>query len=168
MSGADSGQLVLNKASHDVRDLARAAVQTLGHRTSGRRISMDFDKTLLLVECDSEIIRRVLHLLLDNAMKYSPSGSTVAISSTLVKNPGMIVFSVADAGPGVPEDEQTRIFERHYRGSHNRSRVPGTGLGLASAKYLVESHGGRIWVTNRPDGGAAFHFSLPIGNGVVA
>jgi signal transduction histidine kinase len=101
-------------------------------------------------------------------MKYSPSGSTVAMSSTLIKDPGMIVLSVADAGPGIPEDEQTRIFERHYRGSHNRSRVPGTGLGLASAKYLVESHGGRIWVTNRPEGGAAFHFSLPAGKEVVA
>jgi K+-sensing histidine kinase KdpD len=167
-SGAESGQLVLNKAPHNVRDLAMAAVQTLGHRTSGRQISMDFDKTLLLVECDSEIIRRVLHLLLDNGMKYSPSGSTVAMSSTLIKDPGMIVLSVADAGPGIPEDEQTRIFERHYRGSHNRSRVPGTGLGLASAKYLVESHGGRIWVTNRPEGGAAFHFSLPAGKEVVA
>jgi signal transduction histidine kinase len=80
----------------------------------------------------------------------------------------MVVISVADAGPGVPEDELAHIFEKHYRGSCQRSRVPGTGLGLAIAKYLVESQSGRIWAVSRPEGGAAFHFSLPPANGATA
>ena len=106
------------------------------------------------------MVVRVLKLLLDNAIKYSPSGSPVSVSAVL--EDGAITVTVADEGPGVAEDEQLRIFEKHYRGAAFSSTVPGTGLGLASAKNIVDAQGGAIRVDNRAQGGAAFHFTLPV------
>ncbi len=168
MSRADASELRLNKASHEVKNLVAAALDALGPRTGGRRIRVEVDESQPIAHCDAEMIHRVLYLLLDNAIKYSPSGSSIAITSTPDDDTDMVVLTVADAGPGVPTGEQARIFEKHYRGSLHSSSVPGMGLGLSSAKCLVESHGGEIWVTNRPEGGAAFHFSLPSSKGVHA
>ena len=168
MSRADSSQLTLHKAPHDVRSLVSSALDALGPRTGGRQIRVDLAESEPIAHCDEELIHRVLYLLLDNAIKYSPPGSPIAIISTPDDDTGMIVLTVADAGPGVPRDEQARIFDKHYRGSLHSSTVPGMGLGLSSARCLVESHGGEIWVTNRPEGGAAFHFSLPSSDGVPA
>jgi two-component system sensor histidine kinase KdpD len=168
MSSTDPSQLMPNKAPHDVRNLVASALNALGPRTSGRRIRVELAESQTIAHCDAELIHRVLYLLLDNAIKYSPPGSPIAITATPDDDTGMMVLTVADAGPGVPADEQARIFEKHYRGSLHNSRVPGMGLGLSSARCLVASHGGEIWVTNRPEGGAAFHFSLPSSDGVPA
>ena len=168
MSRADASRLSLNKSPQYVRNLVAAALDALGPRTGGRRISVEFAESEPIAHCDAEMIHRVLYLLLDNAIKYSPRGSPIAIASTPGDDNGMLVLSVADAGPGVPAEEQARIFEKHYRGSRHTSSVPGMGLGLASARCLVETHGGEIWVTNRPEGGAVFHFSLPCSEGVAA
>ena len=168
MSRADPSRLSLNKSPQHLRNLVAAALDALGPRAGSRPISVEFAESEPVAHCDAEMIHRVLYLLLDNAIKYSPHGSPIAITSIPDSDAGMVVLSVADAGPGVPADEQTRIFEKHYRGSRHSSSVPGMGLGLASARCLVEAHGGEIWVTNRPGGGAAFHFSLPGSNGINA
>jgi two-component system, OmpR family, sensor histidine kinase KdpD len=152
----------LNKAPREVREMVSGAIDPLLPRVGPRRISIEIPESLPAADCDAGMIGHVLNLLLDNALKYSPPGSPIAIKSSLDDGAGMIVISVADAGPGVPEDEQPRIFEKQYRGSKHCSSVSGTGLGLASAKHLVEAHGGEIWVTNRPTGGASFSFSLPV------
>jgi two-component system, OmpR family, sensor histidine kinase KdpD len=167
VSHAGESQLTLDKAPQDIRHLVASALETLGPRASGRRVSVEFANAPPTAHCDADIIRRVIHLLLDNAMKYSPPGSPIFITSALDHDTGRVVLSIADAGPGVPADEQAHIFEKHYRGSRHKASVPGMGLGLASARYLVELHGGEIWVTNRPGGGAAFQFSLPTGDGVA-
>ena len=160
-SRADACRLTPDKAPRDVSGLVAGALEPLRPLLGGRRIGVEIADSLPMADCDAKMIEHVLHLLLDNAMKYSPPGSPIAISASSDHDTPRIVVSVADAGPGVPEDEQARIFEKHYRGSRHSSSIPGTGLGLASAKCLVEAHGGEIWVTNRPEGGAVFHFSLP-------
>lgn len=168
MFRADGSPFALHRTPHDVKELVASALETLGPRAGGRPIRVELPPAPPKAHCDADLIRRVLHLLLDNAVKYSPAGSPIAITSNLDGDTGMVVVSVADAGPGVPPEEQARIFEKHYRGARHNSSIPGMGLGLASARYLVASHGGRIWVTNRPEGGAVFHFSLPSGDGVAA
>ena len=114
------------------------------------------------VMADAGQLTQVFRNLLENAIKYGPEGSTVTISHT-TGNTG-VTFCVRDMGPGVPEAERQRVFERFYRLDRPRMKGEGgTGLGLAIAKHIVERHGGRIWVEQAQgqDTGAAFCFSLP-------
>jgi two-component system, OmpR family, sensor histidine kinase KdpD len=161
LSEAEGSQLSIHKVPHGLADLVAAALGALGPAV-GRRLSVEIPEDLPMALCDGEATRRVVDLILDNAVKYSPPGPPIAVSAKMDEDLGMIVVTVADAGPGVPEDERERIFEKNYRGSQHRLHTPGSGLGLASAKYLVERQGGEIWVSNRLGGGAAFHFSLPV------
>ena len=91
-------------------------------------------------------------------MKFTPDGGIISISAEAVDDD--VRVCVADSGPGVPRDEQARIFERFYKQDRARTRG-GTGLGLAIARHIVEGHGGRIWVESSPGEGAKFFFTLP-------
>jgi len=162
----ETRHLKLSTSPQGVRELVSAAIEPLRHLLHGRQICIEIDDSLPMADCDAEMTQRVLRLLLDNALKYSPLGTPLTIAASL--DHGTIDVSVSDVGPGVPEDQQARIFEKHYRGSQHNSVVPGTGLGLASAKRLVACQGGEIWMTNRPEGGAEFHFSVPMADGVTA
>lgn len=159
MGEAEAGEVVLTIAPRKVGDLVSRALEPLCPSLSGRHVSVEIEESLPMANCDAEMTQRVLNLLLDNALKYSPADGPIAISSRLEGD--RVVVTVSDGGTGVPQHEQARIFEKYYRGSYHSSSMPGTGLGLASARYLVERQGGEIWVTNRAEGGAAFHFSLP-------
>lgn len=166
LSRTDPGGFAPSKAPQDVRGMVSVALEPMRPLLGDRPVAVQIEASLPRADCDAGITQRVLKLLLDNALKYSPPGTPITVASSLAG--GAIDISVADSGPGVPEDEQARIFEKNYRGSQHRSSVFGTGLGLASAKYLTESQGGEIWMTNRPGGGAAFHLSLPVAKGIPA
>jgi two-component system, OmpR family, sensor histidine kinase KdpD len=161
----ETRQLKLSTGPQGVRDLVSGAIDPLRHLLQGRQVCIEIEDCIPMAECDAEMTQRVLRLLLDNALKYSPLGTPITIAASV--DYGTIDVSVSDAGPGVPEEQQARIFEKHYRGSQHNSVVPGTGLGLASAKRLVDSQGGEIWMTNRPKGGAEFHFSVPMAEGLT-
>ncbi len=109
---------------------------------------------------DPELIELVLRQLLDNAAKYTPAGTPIDVSAEL-DAAGRIVMSVADRGPGIPEDELERVFEKFQRGTQTQYNVPGAGLGLAIVREIVHVHGGEIRAESRPGGGAVFRFSLP-------
>jgi two-component system sensor histidine kinase KdpD len=113
------------------------------------------------VRIDLERITEVLTHLLDNAAKYSPSGTPICVTAEL--RDSEIVTSVADHGPGIDEMEQEMIFEKFYRGRNQRMIVQGTGMGLPIAKAIVELHGGKIGVTSQLGRGSLFYFSLPTG-----
>jgi two-component system sensor histidine kinase KdpD len=103
-------------------------------------------------------IDEVLTNLLENATKYTPAGTQIAVSARPAG--GDVLVEVADRGPGIPVEALTRIFDPFVRVGGSRAR--GTGLGLAVARGLVEAHGGKIWAENRPEGGAKFAFTLPM------
>jgi two-component system, OmpR family, sensor histidine kinase KdpD len=98
--------------------------------------------------------------LLENAGKYSPAGAPIKVSSEVEGD--WMATSVADRGPGIDSFEQSLIFEKFYRGQHQRYSAPGTGMGLAIAKVIVEAHGGTLGVVSQLGNGSVFTFTLPI------
>jgi signal transduction histidine kinase len=113
------------------------------------------------VLADPRRARQVLRNLVENAVKYSPGGGPVTIS-TKAGN-GYVQVSVADRGIGIEEKDLDRIFDRFYQvDSASTRQVGGSGLGLAICKAIVEAHDGEIWAESQPGMGSTFHFTLPI------
>ena len=153
----EAGILESGKASHDLRPLVKETLAELKTLLAGRSVVVDSEESLPPALCDAHMFQRVLKELLTNALKYSSPGSPLSI--TLRHAGEEIIIRVMDSGSGIEAGEETLIFQKHYRG---HVRAPGAGLGLALAKTIVQSQGGKIWVSNRPEGGAEFHFSLPL------
>ena len=160
LARVDAGELSLHREPQNLARLIPAAIAEMGVLTSRRTVEVRIPEALPPAECDKGMMARVLKQLLSNALKYSPDDSPLTVSAEFTGT--AIVIDVVDCGPGVKDEERDRIFEKYYRGSAAKSRVPGTGLGLASARSIVQAHGGEIWVTSPPAGGAAFHVSLPV------
>ena len=113
------------------------------------------------VSGDPAQLHDVLRNLLENASNYSPEGGTIEIAAR--RTPLAVSIAIADRGPGIPEADLPRIFERFYRVDRSRTRDPGgTGLGLSIVRHLVELHGGRVTAVNRDGGGACFTVELPL------
>ena len=112
------------------------------------------------VRADAAKLHDILRNLVENAANYNADSATIEISSRI--DAGSIVIEVADRGPGIPDADRLRLFERFYRVDRSRSRDPGgTGLGLSIVKHLVELHGGTVAAANRQGGGAVFAVRLP-------
>jgi signal transduction histidine kinase len=111
-----------------------------------------------VVTGDDVRLQQVAANLLDNAVKYTPAGGEVRIE--LGSREGFGVLRVKDSGPGIPEDEQARIWERLFRGDRSRAER-GLGLGLSLVKAVVEAHGGTVSVSSQPGQGATFEVVLP-------
>lgn len=156
----ESQQLHLNRQLTSVRDLARTAVEEARDENPGR-YALDIPEDLEF-NIDPGLLRRAILQLLENARKYSPPDSAIDIKARSAD--GRISISVMDRGPGIPQDELKRVFEKFYRGQRGITRtVEGTGMGLAITKAIIEAHGGSIRAERRPDGGTAVAFTLPVG-----
>lgn len=157
----DAGQEVMEVASCDTRGLIQAVVADLAPAIDRRRqlvqISVTPGAETLLG--DPAKLHDILRNLLVNASTYAPEGTAIEIVAARERL--NITVKVSDRGPGIPEDEMGRIFERFYRVDKSRARDPGgTGLGLAIVRHLVELHGGRVVAENRPGGGTTFTIEL--------
>jgi signal transduction histidine kinase len=114
----------------------------------------------LSVYGDRDRLIQVLGNLIDNSLKFSPRGGTVTV--TAQEQDGLVWVEVADTGPGIPKQDLPHVFQHFYRGAISESADQrGMGLGLSICKEIIEAHGGQIWATNRPGGGASFTFTLP-------
>lgn len=160
LAGLEANEISLHKEPQNLARLIPAAIGEMGALAASRQIQLRVPESLPPAECDKDMILKVFKQLLNNALKHSPKGSPLTVSADATG--ARIVISVADCGPGVPEEEHHQVFEKYYRGRAVGLGVPGTGLGLASAKCIMQAHGGEIWVTSPPAGGAAFHVSLPV------
>src|SRR5262249_34879385 len=110
---------------------------------------------------DSSQVERVIANLLENAVKYSPPREPIGILARVTGN--VVTFRVEDRGLGIPPEHAERVFEPFFREPAGGSPAkPGTGLGLAICRTIVRAHGGRIWAEQRPGGGAALVFTLPV------
>ncbi len=133
----------------------------------GQRIEVHSDAEVT-AEVDGLILRQALINLIDNAIKYSPPGSVIRID-VLRDESGAAVMAVSDQGPGIPEADRARVFERFYRIDEARSREGGgAGLGLSIALWAVQAHGGRIDVQSHEGAGSTFRIVLPATSGLTA
>ncbi len=159
MSRLESGTLHISLQPCDVQDVIGSALDMLTTRLEDRPINIDIPEDLPLVPMDYVLINQVLINLLDNAVKYAPPTAPIDIVAKVAQN--QVEISVADRGPGVPEEDCERIFEKFYR-VKRFEHVVGTGLGLSICKGMVEVHHGKIWTENRQGGGVRISFSLPL------
>jgi two-component system sensor histidine kinase KdpD len=158
MARLESGTIDLRREWCDVEDIVGVALQELDEALTGRPVRVDIPPDLPLIKADFSLMVQVVVNLLDNALKYSPPGSEIALWATAKE--GEVRLAVADRGSGISEGERERIFDKFYR-SPSSQHVGGTGLGLPICKGIVEAHGGKIWWEPRPGGGSIFTFSLP-------
>ncbi len=157
----DAGQETLDITVCDLRSLVQSVAADLAPSFDAReqRFELHVDPSAARVKADAAKLHDVLRNLLANASAYAPEHSTVAVTTR--RSGDDVAIDVLDQGPGIPEDDRARVFERFYRVDKSRARDPGgTGLGLAIVKHLVELHGGRVSVSNRPEGGAVFTVEL--------
>ena len=160
MAQLDAGEAKLQPAPHFVRELILAALKDCEHLTNARPIQPELLQQEVQINCDLFWTRKVLGHLIRNADLYSSPGEPITIKTE--KKDGFMIFHVSDVGPGIERAEIDHIFAKFYRGNRQRHRVPGTGMGLAVAKAIVEAHGGTIGVTSEVGRGSTFTFSLPI------
>jgi len=154
----ESGTVRLTLVPMAVEDLVGAACGALGERLAGRPVAITIPVDLPPVAVDEVLMQSVLINLLDNAIKYTPTGSVLTI--TALTGTGTITLAIADQGPGIAPDELPAIFDKFYRGAHSQGQS-GAGLGLAICRSVMQAHGGTIQAANRPGGGAAFMLTLP-------
>jgi two-component system, OmpR family, phosphate regulon sensor histidine kinase PhoR len=157
----EAGKLDLNFAPTAIAEIVAPCMETLRFKAAQRQITVEVDcpEDFPAVRADVVSLREVLQNLCDNAVQYTPAGGSISVRAAL--QDGEAVVSVVDTGIGIPQREQSRIFERFYRVDAARSReAGGTGLGLAIAKHIVEAHGGRLWVESAVGQGSQFHFSV--------
>ena len=157
----DAGQETLELTACDARTLIDAVVADLAPAAEARRQHVDVSvgPGADRVRADPSKLHDALRNLVANAITYAPEGTRIRVET--VRTGGRVEVAVADEGPGIPDEDLSRVFERFYRVDKSRARDPGgTGLGLAIAKHLVELHGGEIRVENRPEGGARFVITL--------
>lgn len=159
----EAGALKLRMSYVRLDELARSAVEALRPLEPEHRFDLDFPADLPAVRGDPERLRQVLRNLLNNAVKYSPSGGVIRVGGRA--EPDQVRVFVADEGPGIPENERDLLFERFARGSAARDSS-GTGLGLYLSKAIIDAHGGSIWVDSSLGQGATFHFALPLETGM--
>lgn len=159
ISEAETGLMRLDKTEVAVAELAAEAADLYEMVAEDRGIALRREVPDNVRVCaDRQRLRQALVNLLDNGLKYTPRGGTVAIFTE--DRPNAVVLGVRDTGPGIPAGEMPRIWERLYRGDKSRSER-GLGLGLALVQAIAHAHGGSVEVENQPDAGAVFRLLLP-------
>ena len=160
MAQLDSGMFNLDSQLHSISEALDLARQDAKASLEKHPLEIVTGPDLPLVRMDLQRIREVLMHLLENAGKYSGPGVPIKVTSEVQGD--HLLTSIADQGPGIDSFEQSLIFEKFYRGQHQRYTAPGTGMGLAIAKVIVEAHGGTIGVVSQLGNGSVFSFSLPL------
>lgn len=157
----DAGQEVLERAPCDLLAVCSGVLSELLPTLESRdqRVDIDAAPAATVVLGDAVKLHDILRNLLENASNYAPEGSTVTLQSR--REDDAVLLAVLDQGPGIPEADLQRVFERFYRVDKARSReTGGTGLGLSIVRHLVDLHGGTVSAANRPGGGAVFTVRL--------
>lgn len=159
MARIEAGRVHLQREHYSANELIESVLDKFRPRIQGRKIDLHAPPELPLVWVDRELMEIALRQLIDNALKYSPPDSPISVSAE--PRADQVVVSVRDHGPGIPEEEQSRIFEKFYRAEASRHQIPGAGLGLVIAREIIQVHGGEMSVESQLGEGSVFRFSMP-------
>jgi signal transduction histidine kinase len=158
---ADAGQLRLNLHPTDLAQVIHSTNENLAPAAEAQEVilSAQVAGDLPLVQADPDRVAQVLRNLLINAVRHTPSGGSVTVTTSLTQD--AVEIAIADTGEGIAPEDLPHIFERFWRADRARARMGGTGLGLSVAQSLVQAQGGRIWVESTLGQGSTFRFTLP-------
>ena len=164
--GTTRWETLFNPQRLDLASVSAEVILELEKLWLGRNVEIrtDIPSDLPKVFADQRRMRQVLLNLLENALKYTGNGGHIALS-ILHRTNHWVEVSVCDSGPGIPNEEQQRIFLDRVRLPQTSDRTTGFGVGLSVCRRIVEVHGGRIWVVSEPEEGACFTFTVPIWQG---
>lgn len=158
---SEGGRLAPDWRQTDLAELARTAIRRMEREATGHRLFLRAPEMSYRAFVDAGQMESVLVNLLSNALKYSPNGGDIVVG--LDRSGDELILSVTDQGIGIAQQEQERIFDRFYRvDSAVGRRAGGTGLGLSVCRFLVEGHGGRIWLASAPGKGSTFYVAVPL------
>ncbi|NBX03837.1 MAG: sensor histidine kinase KdpD [Alphaproteobacteria bacterium] len=159
VSSLESGSVKLNKEIYFIEELVGSALMRVEQKLKQHTVITNIEHGLPLLRIDGLLIEQVLINLFENVAEYTPVGTTVTISAKIIKPDVHIIIS--DNGPGLPEGEEERVFDKFHVTQAGRDQKGG-GLGLAICRGIIAAHDGKIWAQNAPEGGAIFTFTLPI------
>ncbi len=165
----EAGEMKLRRCWGSIEEIIKAALERAVPLTREHRIEVRLEDELPVVRVDERAVAEVVYTLLDNAAKYSPSGTLIRVEAKPIGDE-MIQLMVEDQGRGVPPHLRERVFDKFFRamrdgGDASASQPSGTGMGLAIAQGIVEAHGGRIWIEDGSNNtGSRVMVTLPIGN----
>src|SRR6478736_1692783 len=161
MTRLESGAIVPNTARHDIGEIVGSALRRAGKILGHHKVSLELAADLPMLELDAVLFEQVLFNLLDNAAKYAPADTTIAIRG--VRDQNRISLAIMDEGNGIPAGELESVFDKFYRAQKGDHVRPGTGLGLAISRGFVEAMHGTISAANRGDrSGAVLTIRLPV------
>jgi two-component system sensor histidine kinase KdpD len=162
-----AGGLTPKREWADPRDIVNAAVKRRARRLSAHKVEVTFADDLPLVDVDSGLIEEAFGQLLENAAKYSPSGSTVSV--TVSAEQASVRMSVSDQGAGITADEHAQIGNKSFRSPRHQTSIPGSGLGFWIASIFVRAHGGTVNISSPGQGmGTTVSISLPASQPTVS
>lgn len=153
----EAPELTLAKEDCPLEEIIGSAISALEEQPHDGRIIVQLEDPSLEVSVDESLMQQALINLLDNAIKHTQRDSTIKVTAQSSQDD--VVISISDNGPGIPDKDKARVFDKFQRGEN--SQVEGTGLGLAICKGIVSAHGGRIWIEDGPSGGTVFKIALP-------
>ena len=159
MTRLQAGALTVKKELVPIEEPIGSVRRRLDRQLKSRIVTVSIPPDLPPVHVDSVLIEQVFFNLLENAARYTPSGSPIELSA--VREGDLVIVEVTDHGPGFAAGEEERVFDKFYRGALGAT-TRGAGLGLSICKGIVEAHGGRISARNQPGGGAVVAFTLPL------
>lgn len=159
MSQIEAGKVKLDRSPVSPETLVKTAVASFSGRGDHRIAGVEGLRGMPEVYIDLELISLALRQIIDNGLKYSPPSGQIAVSAE--RSQDRVSIRIGDEGPGIPERDRERIFDKYFRRSNARDKVPGSGLGLHIAREIVRAHGGDVWMEAGPNGGSEFCITLP-------
>jgi PAS domain S-box-containing protein len=150
----------LKKAPCDIAEIIRVVIQEFQERPSRYRFEVMLPEEPVEMKADRDKVEQVLQNIISNAVKYSPEGSLIQVKGVVKED--QYEVSVDDQGIGMTSEQVAKVFEKFYRADASNTAIPGTGLGMSIVKYLVEAHGGEVWVESQKGKGTTVRFTIPL------